>query len=158
MSWLQMTEEEILNIVSPIMDNLMQASTDIDHEKHVKDFSKRMKEIVTKENLEKQCREYQEELGTHFVAGAGARFAFLTLPVEYPRWFVYGRAGVGYAVWFPSQLAQDSFGSIHVEGSLGVEYYTKLRHLSIGLEAAFQSLLLPFAFGVQVYPTVKYTF
>ena len=95
---------------------------------------------------------------SHFVAGAGARFAFLTLPVEYPRWFVYGRAGVGYAVWFPSQLAQDSFGSIHVEGSLGVEYYTKLRHLSIGLEAAFQSLLLPFALGVQVYPTVKYTF
>lgn len=63
MNWLKMTEEEILNIVNPIMDNLMQASTDIDHEKHVKDFSSKMKEIVTKENLEKQCREYQEKLG-----------------------------------------------------------------------------------------------
>jgi len=63
MNWLKMTEEEILNIVNPIMDNLMQASTDIDHEKHVKYFSKRMKEIVTKENLENQCTKYQEELG-----------------------------------------------------------------------------------------------
>ena len=63
MNWLKMTEEEILIIVNPIMDNLMQASTDIDHEKHVKDFSSKMKEIVTKKNLEKQCREYQEKLG-----------------------------------------------------------------------------------------------
>lgn len=63
MNWLQMNEEEILDMINPIMDNLMQASTDIDHEKHVKDFSKRMKEIVTKENLEKQCQEYQEKLG-----------------------------------------------------------------------------------------------
>jgi len=63
MNWLQMNEEEILDIVNPIMDNLMQASTDIDHEKHVKDYSARMKGIVTKENLEKQCKEYQEELG-----------------------------------------------------------------------------------------------
>lgn len=63
MNWLEITEEEILNIVNPIMDNLMQASTDIDHEKHIKDFSKKMKEIVTKENLQKQCKEYQEKLG-----------------------------------------------------------------------------------------------
>lgn len=63
MNWLKMNEEEILNIVNPIMDNLMQASTDIDHEKHIKDYSKKMKEIVTKENLEKQCKEYQQELG-----------------------------------------------------------------------------------------------
>jgi opacity protein-like surface antigen len=95
---------------------------------------------------------------SHLVAGVGARFAFLTLPTDYPRFFVYGRAGAGYGLWFPSALAQDSIGSIHVDGSLGVEYYTKLRHLSVGLEATFQALLLPMAFGVQVYPTVKYTF
>ncbi len=63
MNWLKISEEEILNIVNPIMDNLMQASTDIDHEKHVKDFSKGMKETVTKENLEEQCKECQRELG-----------------------------------------------------------------------------------------------
>lgn len=63
MNWLEMSDDEIMQIAEPIMDNLMQASTDIDHEKHVRDFSDRMKKIVTKENLEQQCREYQADLG-----------------------------------------------------------------------------------------------
>jgi hypothetical protein len=58
-----MSEKEILEIATPIMDNLMEASTQIDHEKHVKDFSERMKSIVTKENLENMCKQYQEEKG-----------------------------------------------------------------------------------------------
>jgi hypothetical protein len=95
---------------------------------------------------------------SNFVVGIGARFAFLTLPTDYPRFFVYARGSAGYGLWFPAELAQNSIGSIHVDGSLGVEYYTKLRHLSVGVEATFQALLLPMAFGVQIYPTVKYTF
>jgi len=57
------SDEEILKIANPIMDNLMAASTAIDHERHVVDFSDRMKAIVTKEYLEKVCREYQSEKG-----------------------------------------------------------------------------------------------
>ena len=90
----------------------------------------------------------------HFAPGIAGRFAFITTD----RLFVYGRAGVGYAFWFPQELAQNSLGSFHVDGALGVEYYTKLRHISVGLEVAGQKLLLPFAFGFQVYPTIKYTF
>jgi len=63
MNSLTMSDDEIMAIVNPIMDNLMQASTDIDHEKHIRDFSENMKEIVTKDNLEKQCLEYQKSLG-----------------------------------------------------------------------------------------------
>ena len=63
MNWLKLSEKEILEIANPIMDNLMQASTEIDHEKHVRDFSKEMKEIVNKDELEKQCKDYQESLG-----------------------------------------------------------------------------------------------
>ena len=63
MDWLEMTESEILGIANPIMDNLMQASTDIDHERHVKDFTDQLKAIVTKDNLEAQCKEYQATLG-----------------------------------------------------------------------------------------------
>lgn len=63
MKFTEMSDEEILNIVEPIMDNLMEASTDIDHERHTRDFSKRMKEIVTKEYLQKVCKKYQEEKG-----------------------------------------------------------------------------------------------
>jgi len=63
MNWLEMSESEILAIAEPIMDNLMQASTDIDYEKHVRDFSDNMKGIVTKENFEQQCKSYQKVLG-----------------------------------------------------------------------------------------------
>lgn len=63
MNWLEMSESEILAIANPIMDNLMQASTDIDHERHVRDFADQLKAIVTKVNLEAQCKEYQAEVG-----------------------------------------------------------------------------------------------
>lgn len=63
MNWLEMTDEEIMKIANPIMDNLMEASTDIDHERHVRDFSDKLKSIVTKDSLEAQCQKYQSELG-----------------------------------------------------------------------------------------------
>ena len=42
MSFEEMTEQEILDIANPIMDNLMDASTSIDHERHVRDRHKRV--------------------------------------------------------------------------------------------------------------------
>jgi len=50
-----MSEDEILHVANPIMDNLMDASTAIDYERHIRDFSERMKAIVTKEYLQKVC-------------------------------------------------------------------------------------------------------
>ena len=44
-----------------MMDNLMDASTFIDYERHVKDFTDRLKSIVTKEHLIKVCEEYQKD-------------------------------------------------------------------------------------------------
>ncbi|MCP4502836.1 MAG: adventurous gliding motility protein CglE [Deltaproteobacteria bacterium] len=91
--------------------------------------------------------------------GVGARFSFITTD----RLHIFARAGVGFVFWFPNELVKSSgalldVGALHVDGSVGVEYYTKLRHLSIGVEVAAQGLLLPMAFGFQVYPTIKYTF
>lgn len=63
MNFEEMSENEILDIANPIMDNLMQASTDIDHERHVRDFTDRAKGIVTKGHLERVCEKYQEEKG-----------------------------------------------------------------------------------------------
>src|SRR4051812_37425085 len=103
----------------------------------------------------------------HFAPGLAARFDFVTS--EDQRFFAFVRAGAGYAFWFPRQLAVDSktkcaetsttcgsSGSVHTDASLGVEYYTKLRHLSVGLEVDFQALILPNAFGFEAYPTLKY--
>ncbi len=50
-----------MDIATPIMDNLMQASTDIEHAKHVQDFTDSAKAIVTKERLETVCAKYQSE-------------------------------------------------------------------------------------------------
>lgn len=57
-----LSEEEIIAIATPIMDNLMDASTRIDHYAHVRDFSDRLKEIVTKAPLQELCERYQGEL------------------------------------------------------------------------------------------------
>jgi len=61
MSFEEMSEKEILEIANPIMDNLMDASTKIDHEMHIRDFTDRMKSIVTKEYLQNVCEQYQRE-------------------------------------------------------------------------------------------------
>jgi hypothetical protein len=58
-----MTDAELLQLINPMMDNLMDASTRIDHAAHIRDFSPRLKEIVTPEYLERVCRKYQEEKG-----------------------------------------------------------------------------------------------
>lgn len=57
------SDEEILAVANPIMDNLMEGSTEINHEKHTRDFTDRMKSIVTKDYLEKICKRYQAEWG-----------------------------------------------------------------------------------------------
>lgn len=99
----------------------------------------------------------------HFAPALAMRFAFFTTE----RWFVYGRGGLGLAIWSPAGMAPlsvtglllpDLSVGLHTQLSLGVEYYTHLRHLSIGFEVAGQGLIFPFAFGVAAYPTVKYTF
>ena len=63
MSLGSMSDDEILRVANPIMDNLMDASTAIDHGRHIRDFSDRMKAIVTKEHLQKVCEKYQREKG-----------------------------------------------------------------------------------------------
>ena len=54
MKFTEMTEQEILNLVEPLMDNCLKGSNEENHAKHVKDFTDRMKNIVTPENLKQQ--------------------------------------------------------------------------------------------------------
>ncbi|MBS0149588.1 MAG: hypothetical protein JSR31_01525 [Nitrospira sp.] len=63
MNFEDMSDQDILEIATPIMDHLMEASTRIDYEAHVRDFSDRMKNVVTKEHLRKVCQHYQAEKG-----------------------------------------------------------------------------------------------
>ena len=54
MNFVDMTNEQILHIVEPVMDNCLTGSNEGNHSKHVKDFTERMKNIVTPENLKIQ--------------------------------------------------------------------------------------------------------
>ncbi|GAB3102583.1 hypothetical protein G8770_10275 [Aestuariicella hydrocarbonica] len=63
MNFEEMSDQAILDIANPIMDNLMEASTKIDHERHVRDFNKRMLKIVTRDYFNQACVSYQAEKG-----------------------------------------------------------------------------------------------
>lgn len=67
MDLFQKSDDEILAVANPIMDNLMDASTMIDYERHIRDFSDRLKNILSKERLEWICQDYQSTKG--FFAG-----------------------------------------------------------------------------------------
>lgn len=58
-----LSDEEILAVATPIMDNLMDASDAIDHERHVRDFTERARAIVTPEHLRRVCQQYQRDKG-----------------------------------------------------------------------------------------------
>jgi 2C-methyl-D-erythritol 2,4-cyclodiphosphate synthase len=58
------SDAEILSVANPIMDNLMDASTKIDYDRHVQDFTDRLRSQISKEQLEKICRSYQSSKGT----------------------------------------------------------------------------------------------
>jgi hypothetical protein len=63
MDLVQKSDTEILSIANTLMDNLMDASTHVDYERHVRDFSNRLKAQLSKERLESICREYQSTKG-----------------------------------------------------------------------------------------------
>lgn len=63
MDLLKKSDGEILHIAAPIMDNLMEGSTEIDWEKHVRNHTERAKKMIAKEELERQCNEYQAKFG-----------------------------------------------------------------------------------------------
>lgn len=59
----KLSDQAIREIVEPIMDNLMQGSTEINHAKHTRDFTDRLKTIVSETYLDCVCRDYQSRWG-----------------------------------------------------------------------------------------------
>ena len=59
----KMTDTAMLAIVEPLMDNCLVGSTERNHAKHVRDFTDRLRAIVTPENLAAQLRSGQPTNG-----------------------------------------------------------------------------------------------
>jgi hypothetical protein len=56
-------DAELLAIANPIMDNLMDASTDRDYARHVRDFSDRAKQSLDEATFLRICQQYRQERG-----------------------------------------------------------------------------------------------
>jgi hypothetical protein len=73
------------------------------------------------------------------------------------RTYLYARAGAGYVFYWPTELLRDTH-DVLAFGGVGVEYYTRLRHFSIGLEASGTFLVPSGALGFAVTPSLRYAF
>jgi len=94
------------------------------------------------------------------LVGGSLRVAFLGVPDEngLDRTFVYGRLAGGVSLSRPVGVI-DEQGTFAAAG-LGVEYFTRLRHFSVGLELQGMGLIGESgnALGVAMLPHLKYTF
>ncbi len=75
---------------------------------------------------------------------------------EVDRTWIYLRGGAGVAFYSPNSLLPGI--DLLVTAGAGLEYFTRLRHFVIGLEANFNFMALTQSLGFSVLPTVKYAF
>ncbi len=75
---------------------------------------------------------------------------------DWERLFLYVHARGAYALTYPKGL----FGTSEVllQGGPGVEYFTRLRHFSVGFALDYVYASKAKASGFAAYPTVRYTF
>jgi hypothetical protein len=91
-------------------------------------------------------------------AGLDLRWAFLARRDRnaWERFFAYVHARGGFAWSQPTGLFGDQ--DVLLGGGVGVEYYTQLRHFSVGLALDGLYAVSAGAPGISITPTVRYTF
>ncbi|HEX9307065.1 MAG TPA: adventurous gliding motility protein CglE [Anaeromyxobacter sp.] len=91
-------------------------------------------------------------------AGADLKWAFASWRDrnDWERLFLYVHGRGGFAKSYPQGLFATT--DIVFAGGPGIEYFTKLRHFSIGAAADLVYAQKAGAVGFAVYPTVRYTF
>lgn len=72
------------------------------------------------------------------------------------RTWLYVRGGAGVVFYSPSSLLPGI--DVMITAGPGIEYFTRLRHFVIGLEANFNFMALTQSMGFSILPTVKYAF
>jgi len=69
-------------------------------------------------------------------------------------WF-YARGGVGYAKFYPTELLSPD--ALLFAGP-GIEYFTRIRHFSVGFEVTGSYLVKSKTFGFALAPNLRYAF
>ena len=59
-----LSDETLLEIANQMMNDLMDASTHMDYERHIQHFSRRAKSILDETQFKVVCGVYQEKMGT----------------------------------------------------------------------------------------------
>ncbi len=72
------------------------------------------------------------------------------------RTWIYVRAGAGVMLFSPRLLIPDA--EVLVFGGPGVEYYTRLRHFSVGIEVSAAMMLTNASVGFAITPNLRYAF
>ncbi len=92
------------------------------------------------------------------VPGAGVKVNIVGFndSQEVKRTWFYVRGGIGAVIFQPRALLPNIDFMLNV--APGVEYFTRLRHFSIGIEAAFAFLFGSQSIGFAVTPTLRYAF
>ncbi len=92
------------------------------------------------------------------VPGANVKFNFLGFDdsQDVKRTWLYVRGGAGLALFSPTTILPDP--DLMVFAGPGVEYFTRLRHFSVGLESTFTLLARTQSMGFTVTPNVRYAF
>ncbi len=90
--------------------------------------------------------------------GAGARIRLVGFQdnQEVNRTWISLRAGAAFVLYQPTTLIDRP--DVLIFAGPGVEYFTRLRHVSIGLDATFNFMVLTQSVGFSVLPFVRYAF
>jgi len=75
---------------------------------------------------------------------------------DWERFFLYVHGRVSYALTYPRGLFGTS--EVLVQAGPGLEYFTRLRHFSVGAALDYVYAAKAKASGFALYPTVRYTF
>jgi hypothetical protein len=102
---------------------------------------------------------------TQLIPGVDVRFNALGFADSQgvQRTWLYVKAGAGWAFFQPQALftanpGNSSYSAFYAFAGVGVQYYTHLRHFSIGLEVDATYLGKSKDWGFQVTPNIRYAF
>jgi hypothetical protein len=95
---------------------------------------------------------------TTFSAGATGKVNIVGFAdaQDVKRTWIYVRVGAGFTLYYPRALIPGF--DVMIFAGPGVEYFTKLRHFSIGLEVTPVFQVITQAFGLAITPNLRFTF
>jgi len=96
-----------------------------------------------------------EEIGIGAILGAPFMLTTLAMVVIAVAVLFYARGGVGYAKFYPTELLSPD--ALLFAGP-GIEYFTRIRHFSVGFEVTGSYLVKSKTFGFALAPNLRYAF